>query len=86
MATRREVDGAALRAEREDAGLSLRALARKVGTRGANPDSSRAYLWKIENGLAKPTSVYIGRIAQALGVSPDKFSVRVEVEQDQDAA
>ena len=75
--TQRLVKGAALREAREDAGLSLRALAVKVGSSGKNPDSCRAYLWKIEQGLVTPTSVYIGRIAQALGVSPDVFSERV---------
>jgi transcriptional regulator with XRE-family HTH domain len=59
---RLEVLGAAIRAERVTAGLSLRDLAERTGV-------SNAYLSQIERGLHEPSISVLSAIAEALDVS-----------------
>lgn len=55
--------GAAIRAQREAAGLSMRSLAAKAGV-------SQPFLSQMENGQASPSMATLYRIAGALGVQP----------------
>jgi transcriptional regulator with XRE-family HTH domain len=58
--------GAAIRARRESAGLSMRALATRSGV-------SQPFLSQIENGQASPSMVTLYRIAGALGAQPGEL-------------
>jgi transcriptional regulator with XRE-family HTH domain len=58
--------GAAIRARREAAGLSMRGLAGKSGV-------SQPFLSQIENGQASPSMVTLYRIAGALGAQPGEL-------------
>jgi len=58
--------GTAIRARRESAGLSMRALAGRSGV-------SQPFLSQIENGQASPSMVTLYRIAGALGCQPGEL-------------
>jgi|EndMetStandDraft_8_1072994.scaffolds.fasta_scaffold521653_2 transcriptional regulator with XRE-family HTH domain len=55
--------GRAIRAAREAAGISMRALATRCGL-------SQPFLSAVERGLSMPSIVTLYRIAEALGVAP----------------
>ena len=55
--------GRAIRAAREAAGISMRALAARCGL-------SQPFLSAVERGLSMPSIVTLYRIAEALGVAP----------------
>lgn len=55
--------GAALRAAREEAGLSMRALAAAAGV-------SQPFLSQVERGLTSPSIATLYRLAEALGTTP----------------
>jgi transcriptional regulator with XRE-family HTH domain len=67
-----EVLGAAIRAERVTAGLSLRDLAERAKV-------SNAYLSQIERGLHEPSISVLGAIARALDVSLEALLARAGV-------
>lgn len=58
--------GTAIRARRESAGLSMRALATRSGV-------SQPFLSQIENGQASPSMVTLYRLAEALGCQPGEL-------------
>src|ERR1700744_757567 len=58
--------GEGLRKHRQDAGMSLRALARKVGV-------SPSLISQIEHGKATPSAATLYAIVSALGVSLDEL-------------
>jgi transcriptional regulator with XRE-family HTH domain len=64
--------GAAIRAERVTAGLSLRDLAGRTKV-------SNAYLSQIERGLHEPSISVLSAIARALGVSLEELLARAGV-------
>jgi transcriptional regulator with XRE-family HTH domain len=63
-ATAARLVGRRLRAAREEAGVSLRELAQRVGLR------DHTVLIKYEQGRTAPTSTRLISLARALGVSP----------------
>jgi transcriptional regulator with XRE-family HTH domain len=67
-----EVLGAAIRAERVTAGLSLRDLAERTKV-------SNAYLSQIERGLHEPSISVLSAIARALGVPLEALLARAGV-------
>ena len=67
-----EVLGAAIRAERVTAGLSLRDLAERTKV-------SNAYLSQIERGLHEPSLSVLGAIARALDVPLEALLARAGV-------
>jgi transcriptional regulator with XRE-family HTH domain len=69
---RLEVLGAAIRAERVTAGLSLRDLAERTKV-------SNAYLSQIERGLHEPSLSVLSAIARALEVSLEALLARAGV-------
>ena len=74
-----EVLGAAIRAERLTAGLSLRELAERTRV-------SNAYLSQIERGLHEPSLSVLSAIARALDVSLEALLARAGVLGDGEAA
>jgi transcriptional regulator with XRE-family HTH domain len=74
-----EVLGAAIRAERMTAGLSLRDLAERTQV-------SNAYLSQIERGLHEPSLSVLSAIARALDVSLEALLARAGLLGDGDAA
>jgi transcriptional regulator with XRE-family HTH domain len=69
---RLEVLGAAIRAERVTAGLSLRDLAERTGV-------SNAYLSQIERGLHEPSISVLSAIGEALDVSLEALLSRAGI-------
>jgi transcriptional regulator with XRE-family HTH domain len=63
--------GAALRQAREDAGLSVAALAERAGV-------SRAMIAKVEREEAQPTAALLGRLSGGLGISLSALVARAE--------
>jgi transcriptional regulator with XRE-family HTH domain len=74
-----EVLGAAIRAERMTAGLSLRDMAERTRV-------SNAYLSQIERGLHEPSLSVLSAIARALDVSLEALLVRAGLLGDDAAA
>lgn len=58
--------GPRLRSLREEAGLSVPDLAKRCGM-------ARTYVHDLESGRRKPTWETVQQIAEALGISTDKF-------------
>ena len=72
MGATRKTSGAAIRARREDLGVTLPTLAERVGiTKGG--------LSKIETGISQPRIGTLFSIAKALGVELDDISAREDV-------
>jgi transcriptional regulator with XRE-family HTH domain len=62
--------GTYLKTQRQEQGFSLKRLGAVVGV-------SHAYLWNIEQGIAKPSAAMCAKLADALGLNPDVTMLRV---------
>lgn len=58
--------GRAIRAARQQAGMSMRALAARCGV-------SQPFLSEVERGMSMPSIATLYRIAEALGITPSKL-------------